>query len=562
MQHSLAAVLAVGGLTQAAFAFTNSSSQVVTDLGVIQRYWGQLSPYFDNDESYFGVQDVGLPDGCGIEQSHTLQRHAQRFPTSAFDDGANDENFAGRVANWTGAAGFTGPLSFLNTYRYLLNESYLTNVGASTEFSAGVSFWNRYGRLLYDAVPGQLAYDANYPNGTARPRPVLRTTSQSRIWNSQINWALGFFGTSFQLVPDPTLAGVDSPFDLVVIPEGGTENNTLASYDSCTNEYSQDPILYTGDYLLETYIPKYLAAATERLGHYVPSGFDWTANDTYAMQSICAYETAYIGDSNFCGLFTLDEWAGFESTLDTEYYYDYGYGNPTGRAQGIGYLQELLARLQNQYIDVSNSSVNSTLTDNPTTFPLGQKFYADFSHDDIIISVLTAMSVDYFKDAPDLNQVSRRKHRPAPSPPRKTEPPRKKTDLALVPPRPGQALCPLAPDALRRQPHHRGHRVRVAQPGREPAPRRRVRPRRQRVPRRQRHAQVRPAAPQPRHRAPGQRPRRRLRGPDGRAVPPGGLRPQPGEQHGPGQLPVRVLRQLHREHGRGAECQGLGRDHL
>jgi len=39
--------------------------------------------------------------------------------------------------------------------------------------------------------------------------------------------------------------------------------------------------------------------------------------------------------SDFCGLFTEEEWAGFENTLDIEYYYDYAYGNPTGRAQGI-----------------------------------------------------------------------------------------------------------------------------------------------------------------------------------------------------------------------------------
>jgi len=85
-------------------------------------------------------------------------------------------------------------------------------------------------------------------------------------------------------------------------------------------------------------------------------------------------------------------------------YYDYSYGNPTGRAQGIGYVQELLARLTHQYIYVSNSSVNSTLDNNPKTFPLNQKFYADFSHDDIIVSVLTAMSLDYIKDPPSLTQ--------------------------------------------------------------------------------------------------------------------------------------------------------------
>lgn len=81
-------------------------------------------------------------------------------------------------------------------------------------------------------------------------------------------------------------------------------------------------------------------------------------------------------------------------------YYLYSYGNPTGRAQGIGYLQELMARIRHQFIASSNSSVNATLDDNPTTFPLGQQIYADFSHDDIIISVLTAMSLDYLKDAP------------------------------------------------------------------------------------------------------------------------------------------------------------------
>lgn len=304
------------------------------------------------------------------------------------------------------SAKFTGPLAFLNTYKYLINsEGYLTNVGASTEFAGGVWFWNKYGRLLFDAQPGQLAYDPHYPNGTARPKPVLRTTSQSRMWNTQINWALGFFGTSFQVEPNPTMANATEDFEVVVITEGGSENNTLAAYDSCTNEWKY-PLDEMGDLDLELYIPKYLTAATQRLQQYIPAEFDWTVNDTYAMQSLCAYETAYIGDSQFCGFFTLEEWDGFEMTLDTEYYYDYAWGNPTGRAQGIGYLQELLARLQNQYIDVSASSVNSTLTDNPETFPLGQQFYADFSHDDIIISVLTAMSFDYFKDPPDYSKVS------------------------------------------------------------------------------------------------------------------------------------------------------------
>lgn len=258
---------------------------------------------------------------------------------------------------------------------------------------------------MYNATVGQVAYNGSYTNGTARPKPVLRTTSQSRIHNSQISWALGFFGPSFETVPEPALTDFTngSLFDVVVITEGGTENDTLASYDACAND-NIEVIGSLGDLDLEGYLPIYLGAATARMNQYAPAGFTFSLNDTYAMQSICAYEMGYIGMSDFCTLFTQDEWAGFENTLDTEYFYDYAWGNPTGRAQGIGYLQELLARLQNEYITSSNSSVNSSLTNNANDFPLGRPFYVDFSHDDIIISVLTAMSLDYFREAPSLTQ--------------------------------------------------------------------------------------------------------------------------------------------------------------
>ncbi|KAJ8609212.1 hypothetical protein MRB53_039248 [Persea americana] len=290
------------------------------------------------------------------------------------ETGGNDSQFAVKVKNFTTAhpgAGFTGPLSFLNTYRYDLSSSLLTGIGAVTEFNAGVTFWNRYGRILYNATVGQLAYNATYANGTARPKPVLRTTSQSRIWNSEINWALGFFGPSFQATPDPTLTNWTSSYEVVIIPEGGTENNTLASYDSCFNDNNDVPG-YDGDDDLFAYIPKYLGNATARLQKYAPAGFTFNTNDTYAMQSICAYEMAYIGQSDFC--------------------------------MGFSRVTELLARLENQYITSSNSSVNSTLDNNPTTFPLGRPFYTDFSHDDIIISVLTAMSLEYFHSPPSLSQ--------------------------------------------------------------------------------------------------------------------------------------------------------------
>ena len=61
-----------------------NDTQLLTDLPTISGYWGQISPYADNTEDYFGVQWVGLPSGCQVEQAHTLQRHANRFPTSSW----------------------------------------------------------------------------------------------------------------------------------------------------------------------------------------------------------------------------------------------------------------------------------------------------------------------------------------------------------------------------------------------------------------------------------------------------------------------------------------------
>src|ERR1700742_5204113 len=99
----------------------NSSAELLTDITVIQQYWGQITPYGDNADDYFGVSDVGLPDGCQVEQAHLLQRHGSRFPGSTFDDGPNMANFAAKIANWTQAnpsSQFSGPLSFLNSYHY------------------------------------------------------------------------------------------------------------------------------------------------------------------------------------------------------------------------------------------------------------------------------------------------------------------------------------------------------------------------------------------------------------------------------------------------------------
>jgi hypothetical protein len=71
--------------------------------------------------------------------------------------------------------------------------------------------------------------------------------------------------------------------------------------------------------------------------------------------------------------------------------------SPTGRAVGIGWVNELIARLTGVQ---PNSSLitneNSTLDDNPKTFPLNQTLYFDFTHDTNIMGVITALGITQF----------------------------------------------------------------------------------------------------------------------------------------------------------------------
>ena len=119
------------------------------------------------------------------------------------------------------------------------------------------------------------------------------------------------------------------------------------------------------------------------------------------MQQLCAYETVALGYSKFCELFTEEEWRGFDYSIgdllavsvssmiaeagvpgiDLNFWYGYGPGNPTAAAMGIGWVQELVARLTKTPLTMFDTSTNGTLDSSNITFPLDQPIYVDASHD-------------------------------------------------------------------------------------------------------------------------------------------------------------------------------------
>jgi hypothetical protein len=180
---------------------------------------------------------------------------------------------------------------------------------------------------------------------------------------------------------------------LELIHEESGFNNSLAGYFQCPN--ANLGVSLAGNNASTQWASVYLANATQRIRSQI-KGYNWTITDTYNAQSLCAYETVALGYSSFCGLFTYDEWLGYEYSVDLSFAGNNAFQSPTGRAVGIGWVQELLARLEHHTINVPTAQINVTLDNNTVTFPTNQALNFDFSHDTNIMAILTAFGLTQF----------------------------------------------------------------------------------------------------------------------------------------------------------------------
>lgn len=72
--------------------------------------------------------------------------------------------------------------------------------------------------------------------------------------------------------------------------------------------------------------------------------------------------------------------------------YFFSYGGPLGPVQGVGYVNELLARLTGQPVQ-DHTQTNHTLDSSPETFPYDRTLYADFSHDNEMVAIYSALGL-------------------------------------------------------------------------------------------------------------------------------------------------------------------------
>ncbi|KAK7045116.1 acid phosphatase [Favolaschia claudopus] len=324
----------------------------------ITRLWGAYSPFFEA-----GTYEAP-PAGCTINQVHLLQRHGARYPTS----GASTSIISG-INKLQSVQHYTDPrLDFLKTFTYSLGVADLISFGAHQSAQTGALSFTRYSHLI-----------------NATNLPFVRASSSTRVVDSATNWTTGFSAANHHLF-NPSLS--------VILSENG--NDTLDD-NMCPNAG-------TSDAETNTWLAVFAPPITARLNRWAPTA-NLTDAETFSLLSMCPFHTlasastAFVSGtppqlqlSPFCALFSVEEFAAFEYSMDLDKFYGTGYGAPLGPVQGVGYINELLARLTNAPVNDSTQT-NSTLTGDPKTFPLDRTMYADFSHDNEMIAIYAAMGL-------------------------------------------------------------------------------------------------------------------------------------------------------------------------
>lgn len=325
-------------------------------------YWGQYSPYFTVPSEI----SADVPDQCQITFAQILSRHGARDPTATKSQRYHDT--ISHIQSYS--LRFPGKFHFLKDYKYSLGVDQLTVFGEQELVNSGLKFYQRYQALAKDIVP------------------FVRSAGQERVVESAQNWTQGFHQAR---AADKVASTPDEyPYGIVIIDEGKNSNNTL-SHDSCTNYDTT---------IAEAAQKEWAAIFTQKIVRRINTklrGSQFNAEHVIDLMDMCPMDTvaSVMGQtSKFCHLFYASEWQDYDHYQTLGKYYGYANGNSLGATQGVGYVNELIARLTNSPV-VDHTNTNSTLDNSEQTFPVGgkTKLFADFSHDNDISGIFAALGL-------------------------------------------------------------------------------------------------------------------------------------------------------------------------
>lgn len=269
---------------------------------------------------------------------------------------------------------------FIKDYKYTLGADQLSDFGRQQMVNSGTHFYNRYRSLARDNTP------------------FIRSDGQQRVVESGEKWAEGFHQALLSDRGGVAGGGPGDgfPYKMVIIPNEDGTNNTL-NHNLCT-VFEESKF---GAEAQEEYMDKAMGEIRDRLNKGLP-GANLTAKNAVQVMELCPFET--VADpratlSQFCALFTEQDWKVYNYYQTLGKWYGFGNGHPLGSTQGVGFVNELVARLLQKPVD-DHTSTNSTLDGDPMTFPLGRKLYADFTHDNDMAGIYAALGL-YNGTAPD-----------------------------------------------------------------------------------------------------------------------------------------------------------------
>jgi hypothetical protein len=304
-----------------------------------------------------------------IFQCKILARHGARSPTlvkASLYDGTIDK-IKSNVKR------FTGDYAFLADFRYTLGSDQLTAFGEQQMIYAGWKFYKRYAQV-------------------ARTHSIfIRASGQQRVMESAQKFAEGYHRACID-DKNANKRG-DYPYHILVLPEGPGRNNTL-SHSLCEAfEVEKD---HAREVATAQWLHIFVSPIQKRLNDHLP-GADLSQYEVLQLMDLCPFHTvSLVGGqiSPFCKLFSEEEWHQYDYFQSLGKYYGFGNGNSLGPTQGVGFVNELIARLTNAPVK-DQTSTNSTLDSSNDTFPTGptKVLFADFSHDNDIVAILSALGL-------------------------------------------------------------------------------------------------------------------------------------------------------------------------
>ncbi|KAK2595912.1 hypothetical protein QQS21_006507 [Conoideocrella luteorostrata] len=325
------------------------------------KHWGQYSPYFSAPH---GSIKPEVPSGCEVNFASVLSRHGSRYPTENKSKAYKKliERIQKDVKNF--GKGF----EVIKQYKYTLGVNNLTSYGENELIKSGKTFFKRYQKLAEEST-----------------HPFVRSSGSDRVVLSAERFLHGFYKAKGK-------DGGKYLKDILVIPEGEGFNNTL-DHGTCKNfEEGHDSDL--GDVKKAAWRKIWATPIMERLNKKLP-GAKLSLEETVYIMDLCPFSTVASDkgkSSDLCRMFSKEEWKGYEYYESLEKWYAYGPGNPLGPTQGVGYVNELIARLTKSPV-VDQTSTNRTLDSQSTTFPINRLLYADFTHDNTLMTVYGALGL-------------------------------------------------------------------------------------------------------------------------------------------------------------------------